>query len=162
MPFIRVIKQSQPWFLLGLSKKDWVFLTWYTPLTFIIIHGGSILIERLLNSPIATNQAANIEMIATMPIALTFILTVIIAPICEEWLFRGPMLMNTSGKRPGWLAVIISGVIFGLLHVPNTIASTWSYLLMGLSYAARYTKSVEAPIAIHMMNNFIGFLLIIR
>ncbi len=40
----------------------------------------------------------------------------VVAPIAEEFIFRGLMLNRLSRVMPGWLAVVLSAAVFGLCH----------------------------------------------
>lgn len=40
----------------------------------------------------------------------------VVAPIVEEFVFRGLMMNRLSGVMPGWLAVLLSAAIFGICH----------------------------------------------
>ena len=89
------------------------------------------------------------------------LLAVIMAPIFEEIVFRGIIqkgLMN-KGMKP-WSAIIISAVIFGLVH-----GNPWQFVgavllgsVLGLVYYK--TKSLLLPILLHAFNNLCSALLI--
>lgn len=40
----------------------------------------------------------------------------VVAPIVEEFIFRGLIMNRLSGVMPGWLAVVLSAAIFGVCH----------------------------------------------
>lgn len=40
----------------------------------------------------------------------------VVAPIVEEFIFRGLMMNRLSGVMPGWLAVVLSSAVFGACH----------------------------------------------
>jgi membrane protease YdiL (CAAX protease family) len=50
---------------------------------------------------------------------VAFATLVIIAPLAEELLFRGYFLGRLSAKISKWLAVIVTALVFGLLHLPG-------------------------------------------
>jgi len=80
---------------------------------------------------------------------------VVVAPILEEMFFRGlllPALVKWLG-RPGW-AVIVSGVLFGLIHAPVQ-ASVAPLTIFGLILAVAYLRSgtLALPILIHGLFN---------
>lgn len=47
---------------------------------------------------------------------LMAIATVLVAPVVEEVIFRGLILSRLHRAMPGWLAVVISALLFGLCH----------------------------------------------
>ncbi|HEX5791227.1 MAG TPA: CPBP family intramembrane glutamic endopeptidase [Luteolibacter sp.] len=78
---------------------------------------------------------------------------VIIAPTCEELVFRGylyPILKKYAGF---WPALIASSLLFGLAH--GSLASLLPLCLLGGLLAALYerTGSIWVPVAIHFCFN---------
>ncbi|WP_179128509.1 CPBP family intramembrane glutamic endopeptidase [Marinilactibacillus piezotolerans] len=146
----------------GLNKQDWMFLAWYIPLSFALLTGGEILLAELFENSEAANQIAIEEMVGIIPVWGMFLTVVIAAPITEEWLFRGLVMFRRDTLEASWLSVIISALLFGLLHGPNNIPSAFSYMGMGFifAYAAKRTQTVEAAIVYHMLNNLLGFILL--
>lgn len=45
-----------------------------------------------------------------------FIAVALVAPVVEEFIFRGLMMTRLSQAMPGWLAVLLSAAIFGVCH----------------------------------------------
>ena len=87
-------------------------------------------------------------------------LTCVIAPICEELLFRGYIftaLRNWRGTLP---AALITGVLFGGVHVGSAPALDLVPLAglgFGLCLLYRYTGSLYPSIVAHSLNNSIAF-----
>ncbi|WP_208559426.1 CPBP family intramembrane glutamic endopeptidase [Marinilactibacillus kalidii] len=153
------LKQNRWFHVPGLNKQDWKFLAWYIPVTFVLHRAGSILLSVIFEDNQAVNQEAIEDLAGAMPIWAMFLMVVIAAPIVEEWLFRGLILFRKPTLEASWIAVGVSTVLFGLIHSPTNIPSAFSYLGMGLmfAYAAKRTKTVEAAIVYHMLNNLIAF-----
>lgn len=91
---------------------------------------------------------------------LVVLYTVIIAPVAEEFVFRGVILYKAERNMHFWGANILQAVFFGLYHqnVIQGIYATLVGLLLGLIYC-RY-KTIVAPILLHMMINASAFLVI--
>lgn len=51
------------------------------------------------------------------PLWYFFLYGVILAPLQEEVVYRGILLGPMRGQRPGWEIVVLSGVVFSLLHL---------------------------------------------
>ncbi len=85
----------------------------------------------------------------------------IIAPIFEELLCRGVILEAIRRKHGGWIACIVSSVMFGLMHFePQSVLNAFMIgLLLGYLYIR--TNSIFAPIIIHMINNVIAYLFLV-
>ncbi len=90
------------------------------------------------------------------------IMTVIMAPIFEEIIFRGIIqkgLIN-KGVEP-WKAILYASIIFGVVH-----GNPWQFIsavmlgcVLGLVY--HKTKSLLMPILLHAFNNFTLSLLVL-
>lgn len=158
--FNRKQLSKSEWFLVpGLSKKDWSFLVKYIPISFVLYTTGNIMMNFLFGEMEAVNQDAIVLLFDYIPVWVMFIMIVIVAPIAEEVLFRGIMVFPGNKLDTTWLRVIISAVLFGLIHSPTDIQSLYTYVGMGVmfSYAAKKTQSVEAAIVYHFLNNLLAF-----
>ena len=103
----------------------------------------------------STNQAT-IENIHMNPIVL-ITLTVIMAPIMEELVFRG-LLMGRVFNPDSIVGLILSSLLFGLAHMPNSIGVWIVYAGMGFALGTAYRKfqKLEYCIMAHMINNSIA------
>ncbi|BAY07394.1 CPBP family intramembrane glutamic endopeptidase [Calothrix sp. NIES-2098] len=89
----------------------------------------------------------------TLPISynlLTGIVYIVIAPITEEFLFRGIILQRWACKWGIQTAVVVSGLLFGILHA-NVLGLTLFGITMGVLYIK--TRTLIVPIACHAFNN---------
>jgi membrane protease YdiL (CAAX protease family) len=96
----------------------------------------------------------------TSLLLLSATLTCVIAPICEEFLFRGFIFTALRNWKGTWPAAIITGVLFGGVHYGS--APTLDLVpLMGLGFGLcllyRYTGSLYPCFAAHSLNNSIAF-----
>ena len=158
--FNRKQLSKSEWFIVpGLSKKDWSFLVKYIPISFILYRIGSVILFLIFGEMEAVNQEAIVSLLDYIPTWIMFIMIVIVAPITEEVLFRGIMVFPGNKLDTTWLRVMISAVLFGLIHSPTDIQSLYTYVGMGVmfSYAAKKTQSVEAAIVFHFLNNLLAF-----
>jgi uncharacterized protein len=85
---------------------------------------------------------------------MTFLTTVVVAPITEEFLFRGIILNRWSEKWSTPTALVASSIFFGCLHV-HPVGLSMFGLVMGLLYIK--TKTLWIPIFCHAFNNFMVF-----
>jgi len=87
----------------------------------------------------------------------SFFLTVAVG---EEIIFRGIMFRMIDERWNTWVALIVSTIVFGLVHASNPSATWWSTLaialesgvLLGASY--KYSGSLYLPIGIHWAWNY--------
>ena len=95
------------------------------------------------------------ELIDNSPIWLIFLVTVILAPIIEELMFRKFMIDRFS-RYGDLLAVIVSSVAFGLFH--GNFYQFFYATMLGfiLGYIYTRTRNVKYSILMHMIINFFG------
>ena len=112
------------------------------------------------------NQEALIKMLQAGPIMM-LISSSIFAPLVEEGIFRLSLKKVISNKK---VFIILSGLIFGFMHIFPTdlsisVALTYSisYVSIGIALAYMYidTDNIWYPICIHGLNNFLSLILII-
>jgi membrane protease YdiL (CAAX protease family) len=93
-------------------------------------------------------------------LALSALLTTVIAPVCEEILFRG-YIFAALCKWKGWLpAAAITGVLFGGVHAGSApVADLIPLGVLGFMLCMLYrrTGSLYPCIAAHSLNNSIAF-----
>lgn len=107
---------------------------------------------KLLNA-LGTNETA-------LLLAASALLTTVIAPICEETLFRGYIFAALT-KWKGWIpGAILTGVLFGAVHLgsaPVEDLIPLGVLGFALCFLYRRTGSLYPCIAVHSLNNSIAF-----
>ncbi len=80
--------------------------------------------------------------------------------MCEEFLFRGYMFTALRNWRGTWPAAVITGLIFGVVHVGSAPALDLVPLAglgFGLCLLYRYSGSLYPCFAAHSLNNCIAF-----
>jgi membrane protease YdiL (CAAX protease family) len=95
------------------------------------------------------------------------VLSVLIAPISEELLFRGFLFRSLRYRRGFLLSALVPSVLFGLAHY-QPAAWQSAFLLVGVMFLVGFALSwicerrgnVVAPIGAHFAFNVIGLLLI--
>lgn len=77
----------------------------------------------------------------------------------EELIVRG-FIMKRCFNFDKNLGIVVSGLLFGLLHRPANFGSFFIYSSMGLILAIYYKKTnrLELAILLHMFSNSIGFI----
>lgn len=88
----------------------------------------------------------------------------------EELLFRGYYMQGTAVTvKNRWMPLIITSIIFGLLHSANPEVAAFgfwvampNYIIMGfiLGITAIMDDGLELPLGMHFANNFVGAILI--
>ena len=91
-------------------------------------------------------------------LALAAIVAVVVAPISEELLFRG-FLQPALGRWTGrWLAIILSAAFFAAAHMDLYALPLLFVLGVALAYIYDRTRSLAAPVALHMAFNGVSLL----
>lgn len=93
-------------------------------------------------------------------LALTLALgasTVLLTPIAEELFFRGFLLTWMCGHRPAWLAVLVSSLIFGAMHIVPAQAISAALMALVLALLYLYSRSIWPPLLCHVVGNGLGW-----
>lgn len=85
----------------------------------------------------------------------TFLVAVLIAPMMEEFLFR-KLIVDRSVKYGEGVAVVLSGLMFGLFH--GNLNQFFYAFLLGMLFAFIYVKTgnIWYTVILHMIVNFFG------
>lgn len=136
----------------------------YWMIGLLIMMISNILISILIPKAVAGNENQVREILYATPV-VSLISTGILAPFIEEITFRKTFRDMISNNT---LFVLISGFIFGALHVVLSLETQfdWFFLIpycsLGFCFGLIYskTKSIFTSVTIHMMHN-IGSILIL-
>lgn len=111
------------------------------------------LVNSLLSSP--SDASALEEILARSPSLMNIAFVVFAAPVAEELLFRKFLIDRIGGYGEG-LAVLLSGLLFGLAH--GNFSQFFYTFAIGCLWAYVYVKTgnIGYTIAFHMLFNLIG------
>ena len=131
-------------------KRSTVFMT--VLYAFLLMPLTSLLnaISMLFVDNVVLDMAGDI---LDVPFLITFLLIAVLGPFCEELVFRGFIFRGyrTSGNILG--AIILSAVLFGLMHLNLNQAPYAIALGIGMALLAEATGSTTAPFIMHMVFN---------
>ena len=136
------------------------FKYWFLILVLMAFSNG--IITLINKAEISNNQEAINDMFERLPI-YTYILSVFLAPIIEELVFRFCFMKIFNNK---YLYIILSGVIFGLFHIIGSFESAYDFLYLvpysipGLifAYILYDSKNIFNTIWLHFVHNGISML----
>lgn len=136
------------------------FKYWFLILILMAFSNG--IITLINKAEISNNQEAINDMFKRLPI-YTYILSVFLAPIIEELVFRFCFMKIFNNK---YLYMILSGVIFGLFHIIGSFESVYDFLFLvpysipGLifAYILYDSKNIFNTIWLHFVHNGISML----
>ena len=98
-------------------------------------------------------------------IVLSVFRIVLIAPVCEELLFRGSVLSslgvtgNIPSRRRVSFMVVTCGLLFALIHM-NPLQTVYQFMFgCALAYVTVRFANIIPAVIMHALNNAIGFVL---
>ena len=124
---------------------------------------SNYLIVIFTNSTISQNEQAVRDLIDKAPLFMIFE-SLIYAPITEEIIFRKSIKDIINNK---YIYIIISGTLFGLMHIIGAINNYQEllyiipYSAVGIMFAITYekTKNIFSTITIHSFHNGLTLIL---
>ena len=142
------------------GKVGWIILT------VVGIYAFLILVSPLLPQGTAENQQVVDQMFLNHVLGVT-LYGAVLGPIIEELLYRGIFMnffWNQKGRMYDVLAVLSSGLLFGLLHEPQLSLYLVVYSAIGVFLGMLYlkTKDIRCNMIAHILYNGITFLVMFQ
>lgn len=103
--------------------------------------------------------ASDTTMVGIGGLLIGLLLVGVLPGVCEEVSNRGILMRGLMSKLGVWRAVLLSSLIFGLMHLNIVQAFFATVLGMFMALAILATRSLWAGIIIHFMNNSINQLI---
>ena len=126
----------------------------------------SLVVQFFLPNDPSVNQQMATDLTLSQPL-FSFFAVVIFAPLTEELIFRGMLARYLFPKQDNskqtLIFLLVSSLLFALVHFPGTPQQFLVYGSLGLSLGLAYISkgSLAYSIALHALNNLIGFLMIL-
>jgi membrane protease YdiL (CAAX protease family) len=131
---------------------------WRAVRWIVLVGVGFVLFSLAWKAIVRPPEEKVLEQIGTG--VLSAALTCVVAPIGEEFLFRGYIFTALRNWRGPWTSAVITGLLFGLVHVgsaPLLDLVPLAALGAALCLLYRQTGSLYPCIALHSLNNSIAF-----
>lgn len=142
-----------------LKTRPWGVFVWAALLGLGSILPTEYLVEKInLTMPDTTRMMLE----DVMKVSWGYVAIGLMAPIAEEIVFRGAIqhtLQAALGKRYHWIAIVISALIFGFIHL-NLVQGVHAFvigLLLGWMYYR--TGSILPGLVFHWVNNSVAYLM---
>ena len=135
---------------------------WLPALVWVLV----IVVENFLPNDPSFNQQAINKLAQDQPL-FTFFMAVVFAPLTEELTFRGMLARfvfpQQDNIKQTALFLLVSSLIFALVHFPGTPLQFLVYASLGFSMGLAYISKggLAYSIALHALNNLIAFLMIV-
>jgi membrane protease YdiL (CAAX protease family) len=139
---------------LGFRRFDRSAFGWMA-LAFVLYLAFTVFYSLVITEPKQKDIAESFG-----PTGIQVLLIVVAAPIAEETCFRGMLFGGLREKLPRLAAALITGLIFGALHVLTGVSAVPPLIVLGFLLALLYerTGSIVPGILLHMINNSIALL----
>ena len=100
------------------------------------------------------NQDAIVQLLAGVPFWLALLITALLPALAEEIIFRGYLYKKLFGDL-SIVGLVLSSLIFGLMHGPTDWLSCFVYSSSGLILGYSYYKTgyLVYSMVIHLLNN---------
>ncbi|KUG07389.1 hypothetical protein ASU33_13620 [Solirubrum puertoriconensis] len=89
--------------------------------------------------------------------ALGFVVLCVLAPVFEEWLFRGILLPGLMRNYGPTKAILQTSLLFGIIHLNPAQSLSAALLGVFLGWLYYRTGSLRACILVHAVNNFVAW-----
>ncbi len=137
---------------------------------FLMVYAALIAANLILTVLGQTGTSENEMLISSLfndsplQLFLLFLLLTVFTPIVEEVIFRKVLFGFIEPRTNYKVAIFISGIVFGIMHVITygDFVQSIPYIFMGLVFGYIYWKSnknIYVVIIVHFINNFISWLL---
>lgn len=148
------------------ARVGWRWPGWKIAALAFVIGAGlypvSIVIAGMVQQVLGyTSFAAAADIIPTGTLmgVLAIVAFAVMAPLCEEFFFRGVMQPVYAQKGPRW-AVLFVGLLFILFHLALVQGISIILLALALGYVYHRTRSLPASILTHVGANGLAALVV--
>ena len=150
--------------------RKWVVLSrtylrsnpWFTLLWVVFLGLGSILPLQWIYEQLNISLSMEMEEMfkSIMGNRWGYLALGILAPLAEEMVFRGAILrtlLNYFNGRMYWVPIIVSALLFGLVH--GNMAQLLNAFFIGILLGWMYyrTESIVPGIVLHWVNNTVAY-----
>lgn len=138
------------------------FKNWLLGYILMIISNFLILSFSPLKTP---ENEQSVRTLISMSPFISFIFAVFVGPFVEEMIFRKSFKDAIKSK---WLFILVSGIVFGSLHVIDSITSLYEllyiipYSCLGIAFSKTHydTNNIFSSILIHIFHNFTSIIMV--
>lgn len=136
------------------GKKYQKQRSWSVKLQALIL-GACIMVVAIGINALITGLPITNHLYKTLPLNL-IIYNCFLAPIAEESIYRQLLYGNWRLMNGRWIGRIITGMIFVVMHYPQTPSSWLYYILSTIALYVAYELSgndIRISILLHLINN---------
>jgi membrane protease YdiL (CAAX protease family) len=155
-----MLKRVTPW-MLGLRTVSFVTAVKWILAAYAIYWVANLVLLSIFGQPPEQDLVRDLKDQQDLAVLIGFAaLTCFVAPLAEELFFRGFMFSVLAGRLGVWWGGAITGVIFGLIHLPGApVLGVAVLMVFGAALCFLYVKtgSIIPGMALHAFNNAVSF-----
>ncbi len=138
--------------VLSIRKIKWT--TFFGVIAFTMAASPLVTLVNLLSQLVVENTVTtnSTQFLSLHPLLLIFFVG-ILAPVCEEVVFRGAIFGGFKKEGNIFKAILASGLLFGLLHMNINQASYAFVIGILLGFLVEATGSIFSSILFHVLVN---------
>ena len=88
---------------------------------------------------------------------LAFLCLVVLAPVCEEVIFRGWLYGKLRGRMSALPAILITSIAFGVAHMQWNVGVTVFVMSIVMCLLRELTGTIYAGLVVHILKNALAF-----
>lgn len=127
--------------------------------TYFIVMIISNILLTIFPQTLETAEALNNFIFGNSSFITTFLIVAVMPAICEEMFFRGFLLSAFRSRLSARNAIILSGLLFGFMHIYFIKIIPTAILGASFAYAVYKSKSIYVSMLMHLLNN--GFAVVV-
>lgn len=136
------------------APKNWLSICFASVALCFFINFGLNLLP--ISEEVLLSYQESSEALLSGPFWLLFVSNVIMAPVCEEIIFRGLVFDRLKKAMPVWPAILVTSAIFAVMH-GQILWMCYTFLVgVVLCVVANKANSIIPSIIVHMLFNLFG------
>lgn len=151
----RYLPLEQNWFRFSLGGRWWLWGIGGYAAAYPLVAGISWINEQIWQGRGGSNPLLSIALEGRDPIAIVlfFVTAAIAAPFFEETFFRGFLLPSLTRYFSTWQAILISALIFAIVHLSLSEVLPLTVLGIILGFVYTRTQNLMASVLLHALWN---------
>lgn len=149
--------------LRGFNVRSALALVLVLFVAVIFVNGLYQTIIVLFHWRLQTNDQTILQESKLAPLSTyaNLLVSMLVAPICEELFFRGFVFMGLLRAMPVWAATLLSAFLFAAAHVDPGSFAVLFIIGIALAFVRWRTHSLWPSVLLHLLNNAVGSVLIL-
>jgi len=144
------LRPTRFWPAVGWLLVAWLGFFVFSAVWSVFMHAVGVKLDDDLPQQLGVDKS-------TAALVAVAVLVCVVAPLAEEFFFRGFFFTALRGSLGLWPSAVITGVVFGLIHFKLEFLAPLAVLGFALCLLYAQTGSLLPCIALHALNNSLAF-----